>query len=800
MALAGIARADDELMRDDFPLSFPARLALHERRAADAEAAGDLARMAGELSHACIYRAFLAAGPDGCDRAVEVAAATGRRDIEALAVSRRAGAFAWRLELDKARAEGLRALELGGARPLDYAIRGTFILLGGVAIEHGRYDEADVFLRLALALCEAAGQPELTSFAHQYLARNATFLGDLTAARRHALAGLAAARSQSDLNGEIFSLWMLGDVEVGAGRHAEAIAAYEQGLAGAVRLESPIHRVLFHNLLAGVFIWSGRTAESRHHLELSRAEIDAGRVGRGWIPVLDNLHGHLLVAEGRDREAAETFDRVRAYASSGWAMGTTMVHRGRALRRLGELAAARTAFEEGIRGIEAARPHGNETVRTSFAARHSGVYRELVALLWQMEGPAASEEALAVAESGRARALLDGLQAAGVDTRSRPLSAAEIRALLPAGTILVEFVSTRELLLAFVVSADGVRQVALPGAGTEDELAARVEFFRQLVQEAGDKDALLPAGRRLYEDLLAPLAVRGASTLLIAPDGPLRELPFDALVPAGDHFLVEETILVSTPSASILARAEAPPGSARLLAIADPRAQTELDRLPSSMVEAREVAARASSALVLSGAGATERRLRESGLGDFDVLHFATHALIDDHAPLRSALVLTPGEGDDGLWRASEIYALTLRAQLVVLSACRSAIGRGAGGEGLLSLERAFLFAGARTVVATLWEVGDDSSLALMRTFYGELAAGSTASAALATAKRNLIARGGPPRTWAGFVLTGAPDARVPLPTRRDVPWSPLALAALASLGAFRWWRARRSPSLRLTP
>jgi len=141
------------------------------------------------------------------------------------------------------------------------------------------------------------------------------------------------------------------------------------------------------------------------------------------------------------------------------------------------------------------------------------------------------------------------------------------------------------------------------------------------------------------------------------------------------------------------------------------------------------------------------------------VLHFATHALVDTSFPLRSCLLLGEGQGQDGYLRASEIYALPMAADLVVLSACETGLGQVVAGEGAQSLARAFLHSGARAVVSTLWRVGDRTSVDLMSAFYARIARGEAVGRALGAAKRELLRRDLPPRTWAGFVVSGSPDA-----------------------------------------
>ncbi len=142
-------------------------------------------------------------------------------------------------------------------------------------------------------------------------------------------------------------------------------------------------------------------------------------------------------------------------------------------------------------------------------------------------------------------------------------------------------------------------------------------------------------------------------------------------------------------------------------------------------------------------------------------VHFATHALVSPTEPERSGLVLTLDEDarEDGILQVFEIFNMRFDADLVVLSACETGLGKTVRGEGVLGLNRAFLFAGARSTVVSLWQVADASTARLMEAFYGRLAAGDDRALALQQAKIELIRSGhsAHPFYWAPFVLTGDP-------------------------------------------
>jgi CHAT domain-containing protein len=181
------------------------------------------------------------------------------------------------------------------------------------------------------------------------------------------------------------------------------------------------------------------------------------------------------------------------------------------------------------------------------------------------------------------------------------------------------------------------------------------------------------------------------------------------------------------------------------------------------------------------------------------VLHFATHGLIDEDQPERSGLALTPQPPEwDGLLQTREIFKLHLRGALVTLSACQTALGKSVTGEGIIGLSRAFFYAGANTVVASLWDVNDAATPEFMARFYSGIRAGRPVDAAMRAAKLAFIRSRSPlahPYYWASFVVTGNPDLDADFAPRAG--WQvPAFLSGLALLALFTAiWRFRRTPS-----
>jgi CHAT domain-containing protein len=184
-----------------------------------------------------------------------------------------------------------------------------------------------------------------------------------------------------------------------------------------------------------------------------------------------------------------------------------------------------------------------------------------------------------------------------------------------------------------------------------------------------------------------------------------------------------------------------------------------LERLPHAREEITAIARLyPRQASLRAGAAANKRTVEREGAGA-RILHFACHGLIDDEDPLASALALSPeGEQDDGLLRAYEVMEkLKLNADMVVLSACETGLGEQTRHEGIIGLTRAFQYAGARSVVVSLWSIADASTARLMAELYRHLKAGASKDEALRRAQVALIRSKayGHPFYWAPFVLVG---------------------------------------------
>ncbi len=305
-------------------------------------------------------------------------------------------------------------------------------------------------------------------------------------------------------------------------------------------------------------------------------------------------------------------------------------------------------------------------------------------------------------------------------------------------------------------------------------------------------------GEELFALLLGPLAqgLEPGQRLVIAPDGLLYYLPFETLRHRR-HYLIEDHEISYAPSASVLKllqqASEKHQNAAQmeLLAFGDPAfgpsatgksgqpGRSQLggvmgrlwgngnDRVPVLPRTRAEILAISKlfppeQRSIFLGRQATEEAVKREPLNRYRRIHFATHSLIDERFPARSGVLLTldANPTEDGFLDAGEIAELKLDCELVVLSACQTGRGQLVSGEGLVGLARAFLYAGARAIAVSLWNVSDLSTEHLMTDFYRHLAAHENAATALRQAKLKMLrsrqaARH--PYYWAPFVLVGHP-------------------------------------------
>ncbi|MBP7342835.1 MAG: CHAT domain-containing protein [Deltaproteobacteria bacterium] len=329
-------------------------------------------------------------------------------------------------------------------------------------------------------------------------------------------------------------------------------------------------------------------------------------------------------------------------------------------------------------------------------------------------------------------------------------SAADIRSALGQDEALVEYYYTDSELLAFVLSASGLQSAKLHLPGLAEDVAA----FRRALENPRSGDAAALAGklhRRLFKPLEPALAAR---QLVIVPHGALHYIPFNALYD-GKRFLIDRYEIRLMPSASAMRYLKNAPknGPGGILVLGNPDLGDPRSDLAFAQKEALEVAKIWPRSRVFLRKDATEDVVRRYG-SDYQYIHFATHGRFSPDHPLASALLLAPDARSNGHLTVDKLYSLHLGAALVTLSACETGLGTVSSGDDLVGLTRGFLYAGAGSIVASLWQVDDLATSYLMIRFYRELQKKDKLSA-LRNAQLETRRKYPHPYYWASFQLTG---------------------------------------------
>jgi CHAT domain-containing protein len=468
----------------------------------------------------------------------------------------------------------------------------------------------------------------------------------------------------------------------------------------------------------------------------------------------------VLLRLGSIEEAFQVADAARGRA--------LIEHLGAARREIQEAGTSAQTFEEGerlLRRVDAL-VAGLDTIDLFYESeeRDAVTAREMAR---ELEAARSQYEALLIesAERDTSTAIFLGAR--------RP-SLGEVRDALTAEEALIEYLVTEERVVLFVVRPDGVR--AFDSEIGEDDLASRVRVVRDLLADPNTPSQLTEGAlATLHSYLIGPArragVLSGAERLIIVPHTVLNYLPFAALRDGETgRYLVEDFDLLHLPIAGVLPVLRERQGSASIDVLASLFAPLS-STLPFTRVETREIRGALGNSREHAGRRGTEARLREA-LGRGDIVHAATHGVLNPRNPMFSRIELAAGRGDesrnDGRLEVHELLGLTIRSPLVFLSGCETGVGPAwatqyARGEDYATLAQAFLYAGARNVVATLWRIEDQGAAVFATEFYrrlGELGS----SGALAAAQRAMMLREShsAPHYWAPYQIAGAGDPTPP--------------------------------------
>lgn len=630
-------------------------------------------------------------------------------------------------------------------------------LLGFVAHRRDRYDQALLFLDPALAAARRAGAEAVVARVQLNRGICFSFLGH-TDKGRALLRETAALRERLGLWAPLANvLGSLGTNHLLAHEHREAATHYQRALEIA-RKQLPSAVRLWARSLAAAYIQLQDWDAAERANEEARAQRGPSTPVDDAFIAIQTAH----IADGRgDHARAERLLRELLATNLPDRLSERVAHTGLAnnLYKQGRFREADAAFRALQERIREAR--GELQGTADQVAFHASVIRLHQQAVESLIDQNRVEAALEAAESFRALALSRTL---GRPAQTAPATARALVALAASRKeALVAYFVAPVRSFAWVVTATGVRVVPLPG---QAHIAAAVEGYRSFIEKSPRDPRSEPQspGRQLYDLVVAPV-VRAlpapVSQVVIAPDGPLFAAPFAALVAPGNppRFWVEDVQISLAPALTVVPSGAEParsPGAGTVLAFG--ASEVEDPAWPALPQVAEELAAiqrhfGAGRTRLVSGREARPEAYLRADLAGVSVVHFAAHALANPASPLDGGIILARG-ALGGRLSVRDVLAVPLAADLVTLSACRSAGTRIYGGEGLVGLAWGFLSAGARAVVAGLWDVGDRSTAALMDTFYAEVARGASAGASLRAAQLAMARAGGAwarPYYWAAF-------------------------------------------------
>ncbi len=687
----------------------------------------------------------------------------------------------------------------------------------------------------AIEHAEASGARAAIPWARSTLAWAALSLGDLATAAPQAEQAARQFLASGDRFATSTARSLQGHVAVAAGDYDAARTAYREALAAAESAGWAEAIITVNQALINAALRDGDIAAADSLVRV----VDRVARAKGMLGYLGGnkyFHAVIAIRAGRLAEAEKLLQpRVDSAGQPQLAylgaarLAEVYALQGRLTDAAKSLAGASEAMDEWRRTL------GDRDLRLyalQLTMDASDPDLGIATVIRSLTTPEHFTTAFALIESIRARELADRLtratadDPAGVDRAVRSLktiSLAELKQAIPDDTTaLLRYVTGRggEPSTLFAITWRQAHWIHLTNAAQEDSLAPLIARLGVLIESGEDARAL---GRTLGELLLdraLHLLDPTVRRVIVVPDGALHRVPFDALVMADDRYVIERFAVSYAPSANIAAALwsrEHDGRRERALVVADPRFEPEtnvatsgaevfrdavagrggLPRLRGSGREAGVVASYFANPTVRRRANASEAWLKREPLTEYGVLHFATHALVDEGSVTTTALALAPGEGEDGFLSAGEVVGLRLSADLVVLSACRTAGGALIRGEGVQGLSSPLLSAGARAVAASWWPIGDEATVRMTEAFYQAMADGRRASDALREAKLAALARGAPVREWAAFTIVGDPLVRpaVQQPSNLPTRWILAGAAVLVMLLAYGWAAKRKRRS-----
>jgi len=633
----------------------------------------------------------------------------------------------------------------------------------------GQENLAADLLQQSLTLAQTAGRSDLRALALNDLGALQAETGRIDAALKSFDESARLAREAGLTELELTSEINLITALVQAGRNEEI----ERRLAESLRLTRQMTvpgPKAFRLLTIGSQYWSaqwtfGLDASWRKRAYEAYSEaltLARGIEDRRLTSYAQGFIGRLYEDEGRYDEALR-LTRQAIFASQEapdirylWEWQA-----GRILRACGNTEQAIGGYRQAIKTLQDIRADLNAS-RAPFQRFVGPVFRELADLLLQ-RATATPDKQAAQRALLEVRATLEELKRAEVaeyfrdDCVVQGQDATTLESLSAKAAIIypVLLADRTELLVSF--PAGGLEHFSVP-VGLQ-ELTSLIRDFRRSIETVDESNAFEPLSRRLYDCLIRPMTEslrrEGVNTLVIVPDGPLRTIPLAALHD-GKKFLLEDYAIVTTPGLTLTSARPLPRDNVKVLAGGLTEAVQGYDALPNVATELASIERAYPSTILQDSSFKTTSVERNVSAGAFSILHFATHGHFD-REPGNSFLLTFDGKITmDGLQNSLRLRRYTEDpVDLLVLSACQTAAGDDRAALGLAGVG---LKAGARSVVASLWSIGDESTAMLVSEFHAGLKDKSkTKAEALRMAQLSLLRqpRFRHPYYWASFLLIG---------------------------------------------
>lgn len=678
--------------------------------------------------------------------------------------------------------------------------------IGQAFAQMGSYEGALGYFEKALQV--AARNPDVgyPYLVHQGRLQALRGLAKLDAAEQLAEEIITQARASQRRVKETIALITASTIALAKGNEARAIEQLESAIALAEkgRFKRLLANAQFN--LADIYRQRGELPKAEA-LAAAAAESTQNSGDIYPMPLRLRVLAQLQASQGKYREASATYDRASDLLDA-MIGGATSTH-----GKIGLITAMSAVYTEHfalaanhLKDIEKAflileRARGRVTTdllmseRRSDSPQKAELHNRISRLNLELTRAESSEQVRQIRDkiflAEQTRWLTPGSSPLKSEPW-KPIPLGSVRASLAASELLLEYVLAEPHSHCLVIGRDFVRVIQLPGRESIAELVGA--YLNTLRGKRVSKQE----GSQLFTALFRGIPeAEKRERLIIVPDGILHVLPFEALVDRRGRYLVSTHTITYARAASGVYFAKSLPTSKpverallgvggipydqtpelKKLAVMRGYVRTPLVDLPASREEvaAAQTVLRADGNTLLLGSEATKSSFKESISEQHAVIHLAVHAVSNEKHPDRAALILLsdPQLGDDGILEASEIVHLRTDADLVVLSACDTAVGSLQGQEGIANLSLAFRLAGARAVLSTLWNIDDISALYVMKRFYAHLADGKTPAHALTAAKRDMLKVYGAralPYFWAGFKLEGAGDYPVGVSKKRAEP------------------------------